>query len=72
MGTQRWVRASIASIIRALTAAAALSAVLGALFLAFGLREIAAPFLVATTIALGLIVIAVTWRLLARAHPDSS
>jgi hypothetical protein len=66
------VRASIASIIRALTAAAALSAFLGALFLAFGLQEIAAPFLLATTIELGLIVIAFTWRFLTRAHPDSS
>ena len=64
-----WARASIASIIRALTAAAILSAILGAIFLAIGLREIAAPFVLATAIGLGLIVVAITWRLLTRAHP---
>ena len=72
LGIERWVQASIASIIRALTKAAVVSAFLGALFLAFGLREIAVPFLLATTIEFGLIVIAVAWRLLTRAHPDSS
>lgn len=58
------VRVSIASIIRGLLAAAALSGCLGALLLSLGFREIAVPFLLATTIELGLIVIAVTWRLL--------
>lgn len=67
-----WARASIVSIIRALTAAAILSALLWVLFQAVGLREIAVPFLLATTIEAGLIVIAVAWRLLTRAHPDSS
>jgi len=71
MGIERWARLSIAAIMRALAAAAGLSAFFGALFLVVGQREIAAPFLLATTIELGLVVVGVTWWLLVRAHPGS-
>jgi hypothetical protein len=72
LGLDRWVRISIASIIRALVKVVAVSALLGALFLLLGLRGIAVPFLLATAIGLGLVVVAAVWRLLTRAHPDSS
>jgi hypothetical protein len=70
MRLDRWVRVSIDSIIRALVAVTACCAVIGAPLVVLGLRETAVPFLLATAIGLGLIVVAVTWRLLTRAHPD--
>ena len=70
--SDRWVRASIGSIIRGLIAAAAISTLLAVVFLVAGLSEIAVPFVLATAIALGLIVVSVVWRALTRAHPDSS
>lgn len=71
MRPDRWVRVSIVSIIRALVAVTVCCMFIGALFLVLGLRETAAPFLLAAAIGFGLIVVAVTWRLLTRAHPDS-
>ena len=70
--SDRWVRASSDSIIRALLRAVTISAPLAALFLVLELPEIAVPFVLATTIELGLIVISVAWRALTRAHPDST
>ena len=72
MGREKWIRVSIASITRALLVAAVISASSGALFVGLGIRAIAVPLLLATTIEIGLVVIAVTWRLLTRAHPDTS
>jgi urea transporter len=65
------MRASIASIIRGLFAALAISATLAALFALVGLPEMAVPFLLATMVELGLIVVSVVWRALTRALPDS-
>jgi len=72
LGLDRWVRISIASIVRALVRVVAVSALLGAVLLLLGLHEIAVPFLLAAAIGLGLVVVAAIWRLLTRAHPDSS
>ena len=72
MRPDRWVRVSNDSIIRALVAVTACCAVIGAVLLVLGLGKIAVPFVLATAIGFGLIVVAVTWRLLTRAHPDST
>ena len=72
MGLDRWVRVSILSILRALLRVVAASALLAVLFLLLGLHEIAVPFLLSAAIGLGLVVVATIWRLLTRAHPDSS
>jgi uncharacterized membrane protein len=63
--------ASITSIVQTLLAGVAICVLLSALFLLVSLREIAVPFLLATAIGLGLIVIAVAWRTITRRHQDS-
>ena len=65
------IQTSIASIIRALLTATAISALVAITFLLVGLSEVAAPFLLATAIGFGLTVISVIWRALTRAHPGS-
>ena len=70
--SDRWVRASIDSIIKALLGAVAISASLAAVFLVVGLPEIAVPFVPATTIELGLIVISLLWRVVTPARPDAT
>lgn len=67
-----WMRASTASIIRALRVAVAGAALLALVFHLVGLPEIAVPFLLAATIGLGLSVISVVWRALTEGHPDST
>ncbi|HEY5014961.1 MAG TPA: hypothetical protein VIK61_19910 [Acidimicrobiia bacterium] len=63
--------ASIASIVRALVVGVCICAVLAALLLLGRLRVIAVPFLLATTIGFGLIVVALAWRAITQRHPDS-
>ena len=63
---------SITSIVRRLFVAVVICASLAALFRLVGLPVIAVPFFLATTIELGLIVVAVAWRAITRAHPDSN
>lgn len=63
--------ASITSIVRALVAGVSVCALLTALLLLVRLPEIAVPFLLATTIGFGLIVVALAWRAITQRHPDS-
>ncbi len=71
MRPENWILTSITSIIRTLVAATALSALLASAFALFGRSEIATPFLLATAIGFGLIVVSVVWRAIVRAHPES-
>jgi hypothetical protein len=68
----RWVRASIDSIVRTLLVAVTISAAFAAMFLVVGLSEIAVPFVLATAIGFGLVVVSVVWRALTRAHSAST
>jgi hypothetical protein len=68
----RWMRASIDSIIRTLLTVVEIGAALAAVFLVFGLFDVAVPFVLATTIGLGLLVVSIVWRALTRAHPGST
>jgi len=74
---ERWLavckemQTSITAIIRTLCTATALSALLAIVFLLIGRSEIATPFVLATAIGFGMIVISIVWRALVRAHPGS-
>jgi hypothetical protein len=57
--------------VRTLVTAVAICALLSALLLLVRLPAIAVPFLLATTIGFGLIVVALAWRAITQRHPDS-
>ena len=63
--------ASITSIVRALVTAVSICALLTALFLLVRLPEFAVPFLLATTIGFGLIVVSLVWLAITQRHPES-
>ena len=67
-----WVRASSGSIIRSLLIATALSAFVTVVGFGLGFRSVAVPFLLATAIGFGLIVVTVTWKFVTEKFPDSS
>jgi hypothetical protein len=68
---RRMMAASIASIQRGLRNAFAISALLWVVFLVLGVTVLAVACFLATVIAFGLIVVALAWRLITEAHPDS-
>jgi hypothetical protein len=72
MRPENSILTSITSIIRSLVAATALSALLASAFGLFGRSAVAIPFLLATAIGFGLIVVSVAWRAIVRAHPEST